>query len=228
MNESIHHPMHDTSTLIEQLSARATPVRRLSSPLRRTLIWFLLAAAVIAVVTASKGLRPGLLHSMAQGPMAMEWIASVVTGVLAAYAVFQVSVPGRSPSWAWLPVPALLLWISGLGWGCAADFVRMGNDAFAFQGADWGCARAITFISVPLGLVLLLMVRHAGVVRPAPTAMLAALSAAAFSAAGVSLYHPGESALMVLLWHVGAVLLLSLLCWLFGQRLFGWIGHARH
>ncbi len=228
MNESINHTMHDTSTLIEQLSARATPVRRLSSPLRRTLAWLLIATAVIAVVTASKGLRPGLLQSMAQGPMAMEWIASVVTGVLAAYAVFQISVPGRSPLWAWLPMPPMLLWISGLGWGCVADFARMGSEAFAYQGASWDCARAITFISVPLGMVLLLMVRHAGVVRPAPTAMLAALSAAAFSAAGVSLFHPGESALMVLLWHVGAVLLLSILCWLFGRQLFGWIGHARH
>lgn len=232
MNESMTsqrmtHSTHGTSTLIEQLSARATPVRRLSSPLRRTLAWLLLAAAVITVVTASKGLRPGLLQSMAQGPMAMEWISSVVTGVLAAYAVFQISVPGRSPLWAWLPVPPMLLWISGLGWGCAADFVRIGSQAFAYQGADWGCARAITFISVPLGLAMLLMVRHAGGVRPASTAMLAALSAAAFSAAGVSLFHPGESALMVLLWHVGAVLLLSLLCWLFGRRLFGWIGYAK-
>lgn len=227
MNKITHNSMHDTGSLIEQLSARVTPVRRLASPLRRTLAWLLLAAAVIVVVTASHGLRPGLLESMSQGPMAMEWIASVVTGALAAYAVFQISVPGRSPSWAWLPVPAMLLWISGLGWGCAADFVRMGSEAFAFQGASWECAKAITFISVPLGLVMLLMVRHAGVVRPASTAMLAALSAAAFSAAGVSLFHPGESALMVLVWHVGAVLLLSLLCWLFGRRLFGWIGHAR-
>lgn len=227
MNEITNNSMHDTSSLIEQLSARITPVRRLASPLRRTLAWLLLAAAVIVVVIASHGLRPGLLQSMSQGPMAMEWIASVVTGALAAYAVFQISVPGRSPSWAWLPVPSMLLWISGLGWGCAADFVRMGSEAFAFQGASWECAKAITFISVPLGLVMLLMVRHAGVVRPAPTAMLAALSAAAFSAAGVSLFHPGESALMVLVWHVGAVLLLSLLCLLFGRRLFGWIGYAR-
>lgn len=227
MNETTHNAMHDTSTLINQLSARAIPVRRLASPLRRTLIWLLFAAVVVAVVTATFGLRKGLLQSMSQGPMALEWISSVLTGVLAAYAVFQVSVPGRSRSWAWLPVPSLLLWVSGLGWGCAADFVRMGSEAFAFEGASWECAKAITFISIPLGLVLLLMVRHAGVVRPAPTAMLAALSAAAFSAAGVSLFHPGESALMVLLWHVGAVLVLSLLCWLFGQRLFGWIGHAR-
>ena len=61
----------------------------------------------------------------------------------------------------------------------------------------------------------------------APTAMLVALSAAALSAAGVSLYHGGETALMVLLWHLGAVVVLSLLCLLFGRPLFAWIGYAK-
>lgn len=216
--------MTDTHTLISQLASRAQPVRPLTSPLRRTLLWAVLAAAVIAVVVANYGLRPGFASST---PKAIEWIGSVLTALLAAYAVFQISVPGRSPSWAWLPLPSMLLWLSGLGWGCAREILQMGNAALAFQAASWECAQAITLISVPLGLVLLLMVRHAGVVRPAPTAMLAALSAAAMSAAGVSLFHAGESTLMLLIWHLGAVALLSLLCWLFGRQLFAWIGYAR-
>lgn len=215
--------MTDTRAFIDQLASRAQPVRRLTSPLRRTLLWALLAAAVIAVVVASYGLRPGFVASL---PRALEWIGSVLTALLAAYAVFQISVPGRSPSWAWLALPPMLLWLGGLGWGCAAEFVQSGTAALAFQADSWECAQSITLISLPLGLILLLMVRHAGVVRPAPTAMLAALSAAAMSAAGVSLFHEGESALMVLVWHLGAVAVLSLLCWLFGQRLFAWIGHA--
>ena len=216
--------MIDTQAFIDQLASRAMPVRRLTSPLRRTLLWALLAAMVIAVVVANHGLRPGFAAS---APKAIEWVGSVLTALLAAYAVFHISVPGRSPSWTWLPLPAMLLWLGGLGWGCAREFLQDGSAAFAFQAASWECAKAITLISLPLGAILLLMVRHAGVVRPAPTAMLAALSAAAMSAAGVSLFHEGESALMVLVWHLGAVTVLSLLCWLFGQRLFGWIGHAR-
>jgi len=216
--------MIDTQAFIDQLASRAKPVRRLTSPLRRTLLWALLAALVIAVVVANHGLRPGFAAS---APKAIEWVGSVLTALLAAYAVFHISVPGRSPSWTWLPLPAMLLWLGGLGWGCAREFLQSGTAALAFQAASWECAQAITLISLPLGAILLLMVRHAGVVRPAPTAMLAALSAAAMSAAGVSLFHEGESALMVLVWHLGAVTVLSLLCWLFGQRLFGWIGHAR-
>lgn len=216
--------MTDTQTLIDQLTVRARPVQPLASPLRRTLLWAALAAVVIAVVVANYSVRPGALAS---SPQVLEWVGSLLTALLAAYAVFQISVPGRSPSWAWLPLPAVLLWLGGLGWGCGREFLQSGSAALAFQSASWACAQAITLISMPLGFIMLLMVRHAGVVRPAPTAMLAALSAAAMSAAAVQLVHQGESALMVLVWHMGAVAMLSLLCMLFGQRLFGWIGHAR-
>ncbi|MEG3191091.1 NrsF family protein [Lysobacter sp. D1-1-M9] len=219
--------MNDADRLIQQLAARAAPVRRLAPPLRRTLLWLALAVTIIAVVIASHGPRPDLTQALAGGASATQWLASLLTGALAAYAVFQISVPGRSPSWTWLPLPASMLWLLGLGWGCMRDFARFGGDAFAFDAASAECAWTITLVSLPLGLTLLLMVRHAGAVRPAPTALLAALSAAALSAAAVSLIHEGETALMVLLWHAGAVVLLSLLSWAFGRQLFGWIGYAR-
>lgn len=217
--------MNDTTqTLIDQLTIRARPVQPLASPLRRTLLWALMAAVVIAMIVANHGLRSGTLAS---SPQVLEWVGSLTTALLAAYAVFQISVPGRSLSWAWLPLPATLLWLAGLGWGCGREILQSGLAALAFESAGWECAQAIALISMPLGFIMLLMVRHAGVVRPAPTAMLAALSAAAMSAAAVQLVHKGESALMVLVWHMGAVAMLSLLCLLFGQRLFGSIGHAR-
>ncbi|WP_119717607.1 NrsF family protein [Cognatilysobacter tabacisoli] len=219
--------MTDTDHLIDQLAARARPVQRLASPMRRTALWTLAASVVIALIALAYGPRPDFLHTLADGPALLEWTASIVTGLLAAYATFQISVPGRSPSWAWMPLPALLAWLFAVAWGCATDFARLGRDAFAMQYGSWECAMAITVTGVPLGLVMLLLVRHAGVVRPAATAMLATLSATALSAAGVSLYHHGESALMVLTWHVGAVALLSLLSLAFGRSLLGWIGHAR-
>lgn len=219
--------MNDTDRLIEQLAARAAPVRRLASPLRRTALWLAAAALIVAAIVLGHGARPGWLQTLAAPNVAIEWVASVLTGVLAAYAAFQISVPGRSPSWAWLPLPAALLWLAGLGMGCLQDFFAHGADALVVRGHAFECARAIALTSLPLGALLLLMVRHAGVVRPAPTAMLAALSAAALSAAAVSMIHQGETALMALLWHFGAVALLSGLSFLAGGRLFGWLGYAR-
>lgn len=218
---------YDTQSLINQLAARANPVRVIDSPLKRTLLWGLSACALITAVALSYGIRPELLDDLSTAPHATAWVGSVLTGILAAFATFQVSVPGRSLTWAWLPVPPLLLWLSGLSWGCLREFAVMGDAALAYQAGSWKCAGAITAISLPLGFVLMMMVRHAGVVKPGPAALLAALSAAALAAAGVTLYHPGENTLMVLVWHLGAVALLSLVFWLTSGHLFSWIGHAR-
>jgi hypothetical protein len=218
--------MTDTQQLIERLAGRAQPVTPIGSPLRRTLVWALLAAAVIALVSTSFGVRPHLWKTMTTSGDAIEFIGSVLTGLFAAYAAFQVSVPGRSGSWAWLPLLPLAVWLSGIGVGCAGDFEAMGLAAFDFQTHSGECARAIVVMSLPLGLLMVLMVRHAGVVRPGPTAMLAALSAAALSSAGVSLFHHGETSLMSLFWHGGIVALLSLASLAAGERLFAWIGYA--
>ncbi len=219
--------MNDTDSLIDQLTRRAKPVRPLASPLLRTLAWATAAVALVALVSASMGWHPGLSRQMAQAPKLVEWIASLLTGLLAAYAVFQISVPGRSPSWAWLPALPLAVWLASIGWGCVADFNNLGWAAFAYESQSSECARAITAVSIPLGITLLVMVRHAGAVKPAPTAMLATLSAAAMASAGVSLVHEGETSLMVLLWHLGVVALLSLASLTMGRRLFGWIWAAR-
>lgn len=216
-----------TARLIERLSADAAPVKPLAPPLRRTLCWVAFAAAIVLLAAYGHGFRDDLAVAAATPRLVLEWLAAVLTGLFAAYAVFQVSVPGRSARWAWLPLPALLLWLATLGASCLGDWQVTGAEALRFQGAYWHCARAIVITSLPLGLLLLLMVRHAGVVRPRRTALLGALGAAAFSAAGASLFHAGETALMTLLWHIGAVVVLSLGSWLFSRRLFGWIGYAR-
>lgn len=219
--------MNDTDSLIDQLAKRGKPVHAIASPMQRTLVWAAAAVVLVALAAYSMGLRSGLSAQIAQAPKLVELIASLLTGLLAAYAVFQISVPGRSLSWAWLPVLPLAVWLASIGWGCLQDFSTMGMAAFAFESHSAECARAITAISIPLGITLLVMVRHAGAIQPAPTAMLAALSVAALASAGVSLVHHGETSLMVLLWHVGMVGLLCLACLLSGKRLFGWIGPVR-
>ena len=216
----------DTDALIERLAGGAAPVRAIATPLRRTLGWLLFACVVAAVFIAINGLRPDLAEASASPLWALEFAASLATGIAAAYAAFQVSVPGRSPRWAWLPLPFLLAWLACLGWGCVADAARLGVAAWSMDPAARACAVAIVWISTPMLAGMLLMIRHAGVSRPLPSAMLAMLAAASVSSAAVALEHPGESALMTLLWHLGVVLLLSLACMAAGRPLFAWIGPA--
>lgn len=219
--------MTSTPRLIEELASRGMPVRPIASPLQRTLGWLAFATAVIAAVAAAYGLRPDLGIALSSTAGATEFAASIATGVAAAFATFQVSVPGRSPRWAWLPLPFLLAWVGGLTLGCFEEFARIGPAALAMHAEVRECGLAITLVSVPLAIGMLLMVRHAGVVRPAASALLAMLSAASLAAAGVSLFHGGESALMTLVWHFGVVAVLSLLCLVLGRPLFAWIGYAR-
>lgn len=219
--------MNDTRALIDQLASRARAVRPLPSPMKRTVAWVALAAILIAIMAAGFGLRPNLRPTLLQPGQALEWIGSLLTGIFAAYAAFQISVPGRSPSWSRLPAIPAVLWLGGIGVGCLHDFSMQGPAAFAFETHSGECARAIIAMSLPLVLVMVIMVRHAGVVRPAPTAMLAALSAAALCSAGVSVFHAGENSLMVLVWHLGTVVALSLASVAMGGRVFSWIGHAR-
>ena len=159
--------MTETRHLIDQLAARAEPVRPLTSPLRRTLAWSALATVLIGMIVWVYGVRDGLAADLSRPPVLVEWIASLLTGLTAAYAVFQISVPGRSLRWMWLPLPPLLLWLGGLGWGCLHDRARLGADAFLVELVSSECTVAITMTSIPLGLLMLVMVRHAGVVRPA-------------------------------------------------------------
>lgn len=219
--------MNDTDRLIGELAARAAPVRPLASPLHRAVVWLVAALALGLAIALMQGLRPDLLEAMREPPALLEWSASLLTGVLAAYATFAVSIPGRSRRWAWLPLPAFALWLAAVGWGCLADTARLGPAAWTMESHIRECAVAILATSVPLTLVLLVLVRHAGVVRPASTAMLAALTATALSSASVTLYHEGETAAMVLVWHVGAVVVASVACLLLGRPMFAWIGHRR-
>ena len=218
--------MTDTDRLIERLASRAHAVAPIASPLRRTAWWALFAVVLVALVSSTWGTHEHTLRTLSDPGEAIEWLGRVLTGLCAAYAAFQISVPGRSGSWAWLPVLPLGLWLSGIGVGCVEDYARFGAAAFGMQTHSGECARAILLMSLPLGLTLALMVRHAGVVRPGPTLMLAALSAAALSSAGVSLFHNGETSLMSLLWHGGVVATLALASLASGEKLFAWLGYA--
>ncbi|GAB6196002.1 NrsF family protein [Lysobacter xanthus] len=202
--------MNDTDRLIERLAEGARPVHPLQSPLRRTAQWAAVMGLLVALIVTLHGPRPGLMHAMMVPGTGLEWLGSVATACLAAFAAFQVSVPGRSPMWAWLPVPGIVLWLGGLVIGCVSDAVHMGSAAFAWQGHVAECGHAIAMSSIPIGLAMLWMTRYAATSRPTPTATLAALSAAALSSAAVSLIHLGETSWMQFVWHVGAVALVAL------------------
>jgi hypothetical protein len=86
-----------------------------------------------------------------------------------------------------------------------SDFVRLGPDGIAL-GTSWGCLGFILALTVPLGGAMLFALRHAGPIRPVPTAAVGVLSVAMLASVGLSLVHHLDAAIMILVWHAGAVL----------------------
>ncbi|MBR0679394.1 DUF1109 domain-containing protein [Roseomonas eburnea] len=196
----------ETEELIGRLTAGLRPVRRLPHPLRRAATWIGFALAVIAVFVAAFGPRQDLMERLQRPHEVAQLLFCLATGVLAAIAAFELSLPDRSARWVLLPLPAAAAWVASLGMGCLADIARMGPQALVF-GASWGCFRFIVLMGVPLALSLVWMLRHAGPIRPVPVAALGGLAGAALSAVGLSIFHHLDAALMVLAWHGGTTLL---------------------
>src|SRR4051794_40922082 len=103
--------------LIQGLASDLRPVRPLPAPGKRAVIWlgFVVVAGLLLSLIAD---LPAFTHRLMASPdMWMAMTGSALTAVLAAIAAFKLSMPDSPKAWAWLPLPAVLLWIfaSGLG-----------------------------------------------------------------------------------------------------------------
>src|SRR5437016_13967444 len=107
-----------TLDLIDRLVGSARPVRRLQPPAVRAAWWLLAAAAVLTLLAVGHGVRPDLPARLQQAGFVSAITSALATAVLAAIAAFQLSLPDRSRRWVLLPVPALALWLSTVGYGC--------------------------------------------------------------------------------------------------------------
>ncbi|MFZ4410800.1 MAG: NrsF family protein [Paracraurococcus sp.] len=208
----------DSERLIESLATELRPVRRLPPPGLQALLWIALAVLVNALAVALEGVRPDLHDRMLLPAEVGQFLASIATGIAAALAAAMLARPDRSAAWALVPVLPLVLWLGNLGWGCFADLARMGPAAWT-MGTSWGCLKFIVLMGAPLTAALLVLLRHAGPVRPLPVLLLGGLASAALCSAGLSLFHHLEAALMVLVWHGGALAVVVVVGWRFGGRL---------
>lgn len=206
-----------TDDLVSAMAQEMGPVKRLRPPLVRAALWLGFSVAVIAVIVAISGPREDLAQRLAKPWEAAQMAIAAVTAVLAAIAAFHLTLPDRSDRWALLPLPGLVLWIGTLGWGCVADFVRLGPDGMTL-GTSFGCLGFILGLSLPMGGAMLFALRHAGPIRPVPTMAAGVLSVAMLASVGLSIVHHLDAAVMVLIWHVGAVAIATAIGGMVGGR----------
>ena len=213
--------MTKTPDLIDALVECATPVRRLRPPFVRAALWLLLAALVLVLIVTGHGLRPDIAERLRQPVFVLSMIAALMTGVLAAIASFQISLPDRSRWWLLLPAPALTVWLSTIGYGCLSDWVSVGPNDNRI-GETVRCFVTLLLTSVPLSIAMLVMLRYAALLRPTESSAMSGLAVAAITAVSLSLVHDLDASLTILVWNLGVAALIAGLACLFGRRMFAW------
>ena len=205
---------HDA--LIEMLATGLRPVRRLSPPALRALVWLGLVA-LIAIALALMADLDRLERRLVAAPdLWLAVVGSTFTAVGAALAAFEMSVPDHKPAWAMLPLPPLLLWIGASGLGCLRGSIVPSTHIAALHEAS-DCLLFILWVSVPLGGALFLLLRRGFVLRPGLTAAIGGLAVAAAAATLLNFFHPFEVAATDLALHtVGIALVIGV------SRLAAW------
>jgi len=211
-----------TPDLIASLAANATPVRRLRPPVMRAACWLLLAAVVLTLLAINQGIRPDLAQRLREATFAAGLAASLLTGVLAAIAAFLVSLPDRSRRWLLLPMPALVLWLSNIGYQCLVQWIDIGPDGVSL-GEAARCFATLVLTSLPLSLAMLVMLRYAAPLRPTAVTLMGSLAVAAITATALSLFHTIDATMMILMWNVGTAIMFVALAGVFGRKMFRWV-----
>src|SRR6185312_10862701 len=151
--------------LFERLVAEAEPVQRLPPPVLRAAMWLFMAGAAMALAVVLFA-DLALFRERASDPKLMlELIATLLTGILAVLAAFQLSLPDRSPAWALLPLPTFVLWLGSSGYSCWRHWIAYGPDGW-IVGESASCFAWIVSVGLALGIGLMLALRRARPLSP--------------------------------------------------------------
>ena len=211
-----------TSDLIDALVESATPVRRLRPPSLRTALWLAFAASVLGLLCVAHGVRPDISVRLQQPVFVVSMIGGLATAVLAALASFKLSLPDNSRWWFLLPTPALAVWVCTIGYGCLTDWVAMSPGGM-HMGEAARCFATLLLTSAPLTIAMLIMLRHATLLRPTAVSTAGGLAIAAMTSFTLSLIHDLDATIMILIWNLGVAALIAGLASVFGRPTLAWV-----
>jgi len=205
-----------TDRLIESLVESAGPVHRLRPPAVRATL-FLLAVAALGALTILLFSDLSVFARRASDPK-LDWelAGTLLTGIFAVVAAFELSLPDRSPLWALLPLPPFALWVASTGYSCYRHWLAFGPDGWEI-GESAQCFRFILAVGVPLGVSLLVLLRKARPLAPARVAALGGLGVAALAAFLLQFFHPFDVTFMDLSVHLVVVGLVTAVSTLAGR-----------
>jgi hypothetical protein len=106
-----------------------------------------------------------------------------------------------------LPLPALIVWVSTVSYGCLTNWVDIGPEGMHL-GEAARCFATLLIASLPLSVALYVMLRHAAWFRATTVSLTGSLTVAAITATALSLFHDLDATVMVLIWSLGVAALI--------------------
>jgi hypothetical protein len=196
--------MDGTEVLIAQLTDGLRPVKRLRPPGMRALIWLGVVTVLSAAFIWGFSDTALFMRRAANPKLAVELAGTLLTGILAVIAAFQISLPDRPLRWALLPLPAFALWLGSSGYSCWRQWVVRGPAGWGLgEGAH--CFLWIVGFGVPLAISLFILLRKAKPLDPGPVAAMAGLGVASLAAFLLQFFHPFDVTFIDLGMHLAGV-----------------------
>jgi hypothetical protein len=195
-----------TEDLVAALTADLKPVRRLRPPMLRAVMALAVVLALVAAAVLLFAHPAAMGARMAHPRFAVEFAATLLTGVAGVVAAFHLSLPDRSRLWALLPAPPALVWLIASGVGCWRSWVVQGPEGLGL-GETAQCFVFIVATSLPIGGFLLYLLSRARPLQPGLTGAAGGLGAAALCAFVLQFFHPDRSTVIDLGYHLAAVAL---------------------
>jgi hypothetical protein len=190
-----------TDRIIEQITRTGLIAKPLTSPWRRTAIWFASSLPFLAVVCLMWPSEAVLLPATHGGSFIVEQAAALLTGVTAAIGAFATTIPAFNRRLLMLPVLPLSVWLVTVGRGCVRD-ITVGASDLALT-AHWSCFVVTAIAGTVPAIVIVLMLRRGAPLTPRLTMVLAALATAGLANVAVRFIHAGDASMVVLVWHLG-------------------------
>lgn len=188
--------------LIAALVTDLRPVRRLPSTPKRLALWLAFAGPPVALIVALMGVRADIGERLGDSLFLAEMLAMLATSLIGAHAALAAGIPGARRGTFLLATLPLAGWIGLLAY-------QYSRESGAVFWLDIHCIPAIAVISLVPIAVMISLIRQGARDRRALSVFWGTLAAAALANVGLRLFHPVDSALMVIAWQFGTVMVLS-------------------
>ncbi len=202
--------MDETEGLIARLTEGLQPVKRLRPPGLRAAIWLGVVAVLGAILVLRFANLAMFVHRIGDPRLALELTGTLLTGILAVIAAFELSLPDRPITWSLLPAPAFVLWLGCSGFSCWRQWIVRGPDGLG-KGETADCFLWIVGFGVPLAIALFVALRRSHPLSPGPVAAMAGLGVASLAAFLLQFFHPFDATFIDLGLHLAAVATVILL-----------------